>query len=103
MLAAVGSKNYPRILSTYRLTEHHLSGSMSGWLPWLAELQPELLPRSGPEHAEELGIGNTELIKISTPRGAIQAKAYWSPNGCGRVSDQRQAGPPRGHALALGL
>ena len=75
MLAAVGSKEYPHILSTYRLTEHHLSGSMSRWLPWLAELQPELFAEISPEHAEELGIRNTELIKISTPRGAIQAKA----------------------------
>ena len=30
------------VLTTYRLTEHHLSGVMSRWLPWLAELQPEL-------------------------------------------------------------
>jgi formate dehydrogenase major subunit len=75
MLAAVGSKEYPHILSTYRLTEHHLSGSMSRWLPWLAELQPELFVEISPEHAEELGISNTELVQISTPRGSIQAKA----------------------------
>lgn len=74
-LAEVGSKEYPHILSTYRLTEHHLSGSMSRWLPWLAELQPELFVEMSPEHAEELGIRNTEVVQISTPRGAIQAKA----------------------------
>ena len=56
MLAAVGSKEYPHILSTYRLTEHHLSGSMSRWLPWLAELQPELFVEISPEHAQELGV-----------------------------------------------
>ena len=75
MLAAVGSKEYPHILSTYRLTEHHLSGSMSRWLPWLAELQPELFVEISPEHAAELGIHNTELVRVSTPRGSIQAKA----------------------------
>lgn len=75
MLAAVGSKEYPHILSTYRLTEHHLSGSMSRWLPWLAELQPELFVEISPEHAQELGIQNTELVQVSTPRGSIQAKA----------------------------
>src|SRR5204863_9480829 len=32
--AAVGSAEYPHVLSTYRLTEHHLSGVMSRWLPW---------------------------------------------------------------------
>ena len=75
MLAAVGAPAYPHILSTYRLTEHHLSGSMSRWLPWLAELQPELFVEISPEHAEELGIRNTEMVQISTPRGSIQAKA----------------------------
>jgi formate dehydrogenase major subunit len=74
-LAPVGSGDYPHILSTYRLTEHHLSGSMSRWLPWLAELQPELFAEISPEHAEELGIRNTDPIKISTPRGSVTAKA----------------------------
>src|SRR5262249_10433684 len=40
--APPASGEYPCVLSTYRLTEHHLSGTMSRWLPWLAELQPEL-------------------------------------------------------------
>jgi formate dehydrogenase major subunit len=74
-LSPVGSADYPHILSTYRLTEHHLSGSMSRWLPWLAELQPELFAEISPEHAEELGVRNTDPIKISTPRGTITAKA----------------------------
>jgi formate dehydrogenase major subunit len=74
-LAAVGSADYPHILSTYRLTEHHLSGSMSRWLPWLAELQPELFAEISPEHAEEIGVRNTDAITISTPRGTITAKA----------------------------
>ncbi|NTU78301.1 MAG: molybdopterin-dependent oxidoreductase [Chloroflexales bacterium] len=74
-LAAVGSADYPHILSTYRLTEHHLSGSMSRWLPWLAELQPELFAEISPEHAEELGVDNTDKIKITTPRATITAKA----------------------------
>ena len=75
MLATVGSKDYPYILSTYRITEHHISGSMSRWLPWLAELQPELFIEISPEHAAELGVQNTEVVQVSTPRGAIQAKA----------------------------
>jgi len=48
---------------------------MSRWLPWLAELQPELFAEISPEHAEELGIRNTEVVRVSTPRGSIQAKA----------------------------
>jgi formate dehydrogenase major subunit len=73
--APVASPEYPHVLSTYRLTEHHLSGTMSRWLPWLAELQPELFCEISPEHAEEIGIGNTEWVVISTPRGSIRAKA----------------------------
>ncbi len=69
------SPDYPHVLSTYRLTEHHLSGTMSRWLPWLAELQPELFCEISPEHAEELGVKSTDWVKISTPRGSIRAKA----------------------------
>jgi len=63
------------VLSTYRLTEHHLSGSMSRWLPWLVELQPELFCEISPEHAAELSVNNTEWVVITTPRGSIRAKA----------------------------
>jgi formate dehydrogenase major subunit len=73
--APVGSPDYPHVLSTYRLTEHHLSGVMSRWLPWLAELQPELFCEISPEHAAEIGVANTEWVVISTPRASIRAKA----------------------------
>lgn len=73
------SKDFPHVVSTYRLTEHHLSGSMSRWLPWLAELQPELFCELSPEHAAELGIANTDWVEISTPRGSIRAKALVTP------------------------
>ncbi len=77
--APVGSSQYPHVLSTYRLTEHHLSGAMSRWLPWLAELQPELFCEISPEHAAEIGVANTEWVVISTPRGSIRAKALVTP------------------------
>ena len=73
--AEVGSKQFPHVLSTYRLTEHHLSGTMSRWLPWLAELQPELFCEISPEHASEIDVDNTDWIEISTPRGVVKAKA----------------------------
>jgi formate dehydrogenase major subunit len=73
--AKVAAPEYPCVLSTYRLTEHHLSGTMSRWLPWLAELQPELFCEISPEHAEEIGVRNTDWVQISTPRGSIRAKA----------------------------
>jgi formate dehydrogenase major subunit len=74
-IVAAGDPKYPHVLTTYRLTEHHLSGSMSRWLPWLAELQPELFVELSPELAGERGIANLDPVRISTPRGAITAKA----------------------------
>src|SRR5262245_4835237 len=38
--AKVGSPEYPHVVTTYRLTEHHTTGAMSRWLPWLAALHP---------------------------------------------------------------
>jgi formate dehydrogenase major subunit len=73
--APVGSPDFPHVLSTYRLTEHHLSGTMSRWLPWLSELMPELFCELSPEHAAEIGIQSTDWVRISTPRGSIRAKA----------------------------
>jgi hypothetical protein len=37
-LAPTGSAEYPYVITTYRLTERHLSGVMSRYLPMLAEL-----------------------------------------------------------------
>jgi formate dehydrogenase major subunit len=73
--ATPGSDEFPCVLSTYRLTEHHLSGSMSRWLPWLTALQPELFVEISPEHAGEIGVKNVEVVAVKTPRGTIHAKA----------------------------
>ncbi|MBI5419039.1 MAG: hypothetical protein HZA60_03020 [Deltaproteobacteria bacterium] len=66
---------FPIIVSTYRLTEHHLSGTMSRWLPWLAELMPELFCEISPELAAEKGIKNGGYVTIRTARGEVQARA----------------------------
>ncbi len=73
--AAVDTAKYPYVVTTYRLTEHHLSGAMTRWLPWLAELQPEMFVEISPELAGELGIQNTEMVTIESPRGSIECKA----------------------------
>ncbi len=73
--AGTENPDFPYVLTTYRLTEHHLSGVMSRWLPWLAELQPELFVEMSPELAQEKGIANTEMVRVLTPRGEITAKA----------------------------
>jgi formate dehydrogenase major subunit len=35
-----GSGVFPYVTTTYRLTEHHIAGGMSRFLPYLSELQP---------------------------------------------------------------
>jgi formate dehydrogenase major subunit len=74
-LAAVGDPKFPYAITTYRLTEHYLSGTMSRWLPWLAELQPELFVEISPELAREKGISTLDMVNISTPRTTIKARA----------------------------
>lgn len=67
--------DFPYVITTYRLTEHHVGGAMSRWVPWLSELQPELFAEISKELAEEKGIENGSWITISTKRGEIEAKA----------------------------
>ena len=74
-IAKVGDPRYPYVITTYRLTEHYLAGAMSRWLPWLAELQPELFIELGKGLAQEKGIRNLDWVVISSPRGEIRAKA----------------------------
>jgi formate dehydrogenase major subunit len=69
---------YPYVVTTYRLTEHHTSGAMSRWIPWLSELQPELFCEISPELAAEKGVENTGWVTISTSRGKIHCKALVS-------------------------
>jgi formate dehydrogenase major subunit len=74
-LAQPGDERFPHVMTTYRLTEHYLSGAMSRWNPWLTELQPELFVELSPELAQEKGIRNLDWVRISSPRAQIRAKA----------------------------
>ncbi len=99
------SQVYPYVVTTYRLTEHFTAGGMSRWLPYLAELQPEMFCEVSPELAEERLLEHGAWATIITARGAIEAKVlvtrripslrlngrvvhqiglpfHWGPNGC---------------------
>ncbi len=69
------AEQYPIVVSTYRLTEHYLSGSMSRWLPWLAELMPELFVEMSPELAAEKGVNNGDWVTVVTKRGEVEGRA----------------------------
>ncbi len=74
-LATVGDPRFPFVITTYRLTETYLSGTMNRWVPWLAALQPESFIEIGPELAAEKGIGNLDWVRVSTPRGEVRTRA----------------------------
>jgi formate dehydrogenase major subunit len=74
-LAPVGSPDYPYVITTYRLTEHHLSGVMSRYLPMLAELHFAHFTEISHELAKELGIQNGDMVTVTSPRGKIHVKA----------------------------
>jgi formate dehydrogenase major subunit len=70
-----GDPDYPHVLTTYRLTEHHTAGGMSRTLSHLAELQPELFCELSPELASEIGVRAGSRVVVTTPRGSIEALA----------------------------
>ncbi len=74
-LAPVGSPDYPYVVTTYRLTEHHLSGVMSRYLPMLAELFHSHFAEISHELAAELGIENGERVTVLSPRGKVHVTA----------------------------
>jgi formate dehydrogenase major subunit len=75
LLAEVADERFPYVMTTFRLTEHFLAGAMSRWNSWLTELMPELFIEMSPELAEEKGISKNQWVRITTPRGRIQARA----------------------------
>jgi formate dehydrogenase major subunit len=102
-----GSAVFPYAITTYRLTEHHTAGGMSRWLPYLAELQPEMFCEVSPALAAERDLAHLGWATIVTARGVIEARVlvtdripplrvqgrtlhqiglpyHWGPNGYSR-------------------
>jgi len=69
------SQQYPYVITTYRLTEHHTSGAMSRWLSWLSELQPAPFVEISPALAAEKGIQTGDWVTVSTTRAEVEAYA----------------------------
>ena len=66
---------YPYVATTYRVVEHWQTGVMTRWQPWLLEMQPQVFVEMSKELAKLKGIGNGERVKVSSPRGALEATA----------------------------
>ncbi len=78
-LAAPEDPAYPIVATTYRLTEHYLSGPMSRFNSWLNELQPEMFVEMSPDLAAERGIAHGDWTIVTSRRGAIEARAMVTP------------------------
>jgi formate dehydrogenase major subunit len=75
VIAHAPTAEYPVVATTFRLTEHYLSGPMSRFNSWLNELQPEMFVELSPELAAERGIEHGGWLTVRTPRGALAARA----------------------------
>jgi formate dehydrogenase major subunit len=75
VIAHAPTAEYPVVATTFRLTEHYLSGPMSRFNSWLNELQPEMFVELGPELAAERGIEHGGWLMVRTPRGTVEARA----------------------------
>jgi formate dehydrogenase major subunit len=71
---ADGGEVFPFVFTTSRLTEHHTAGGMSRYVPYLAELQPELFIEVSPEVAAARGLRHLEWAHMVTARSAVEAR-----------------------------
>jgi formate dehydrogenase major subunit len=74
-IAHTPETEYPVVATTFRLTEHYLSGPMSRFNSWLNELQPEMFVELSPELAAERGIVHGGWLTVQSARGRIEARA----------------------------
>ena len=86
---------YPYVLTTYRVTE--MSGIMTRYVPWLAELQPSAFCEIDPQLAVEKGIKSGDWVTLSTALGEIEVRALVS----GRMRPLRLGKGQRVHTIGV--
>ncbi len=74
-IALTPTAEFPVVATTFRLTEHYLSGPMSRFNSWLNELQPEMFVELSPELAVERGVVHGGWLTVHSPRCRIEARA----------------------------
>jgi formate dehydrogenase major subunit len=75
LIAHTPTAEYPVVATTFRLTEHYLSGPMSRFNSWLNELQPEMFVELSPELAAERRIIHGDWVIVQSARARIEARA----------------------------
>jgi len=68
-------KDYPFLLSTGRVLYHYHTGTMTTRAQGPSERCPESLVEINPIDAEQLGIADGQMVKITSRRGEVEAKA----------------------------
>jgi formate dehydrogenase major subunit len=82
--AEIADEEYPFILTTGRIIYHYHTTTMTGATEGLRELYDQDCMDINPSDAEKLKISDGEMIKVSSRRGEIQARA--------RISDMVKEG-----------
>jgi formate dehydrogenase major subunit len=67
--------DYPMVLTTGRLLEHWHTGSMTRRATQLDALEPEAIVGLNPREAETIGINGGDVIRVTTRRGSVTARA----------------------------
>lgn len=98
-------ENYPYVMTTYRITE--MSGIMTRYVPWLAELQPSAFCEIDPELAVQKGIKSGDWVTLSTALGEIECRALVSgrlrPLRLGKGKRIHQIGVPYNYGSMVAL
>ncbi len=66
---------YPLLLSTGRVLYHYHTGTMTTRSVGPSERYPESLVEINPVDAEKLGIADGQMVKVTSRRGSVEAKA----------------------------
>jgi formate dehydrogenase major subunit len=67
------AKEYPIVCTTYRLTEHFHYWTKNN--AYNVQIQPEFFIEIPEELAKEKGIGNAQMVRVTSARGSIEGKA----------------------------
>jgi formate dehydrogenase major subunit len=65
------AEEFPIVATTYRVSEHWQTGSMSRYMPWLVALTPDAFCEIGADLARTKGIETGDRIRVRSARGAI--------------------------------
>jgi predicted molibdopterin-dependent oxidoreductase YjgC len=73
--AELPDANYPLILTTERSLYHYHTSTMTGKVKGLRQLRSEELVEINPADAQQLGIADGQMVKVTSRRGEVAARA----------------------------